>query len=151
MWFSMLRSPHKTEPRVLPYKPAAIVHVARNVVGLTPQKYRFSIPCIKPQLIATKKCRTPRPVRSCPAVNSEKDDQKLQYFLWICHWSTDFRVLRRVAFTMCSESRSGKANTHDQTDQRPQSPRIRVLFIPPGTCFFGCVARFDHHVPEIRQ
>ena len=44
--------PHNTEPRVLQYKPAATVHVARNVVGLTPQKYRFSIPCIKLDYIA---------------------------------------------------------------------------------------------------
>ena len=88
---------HNTEPRVLPYKPAAIVHVPRNVVGLTTQKLRFPIPCIKPHLIATKKCRPSRPVRSCPAVKSEKDAQKLQYFLWICPRSTDFRVFRRVA------------------------------------------------------
>ena len=41
-WFS-----HNTEPLVLPYKLAATVHVPSNDVGLTTQKYRFSIPCIK--------------------------------------------------------------------------------------------------------
>jgi hypothetical protein len=45
---------HNTEPRVLPYKPAATVHVPRNVVGLTTQKYRFPIPWIKLHLIAPK-------------------------------------------------------------------------------------------------
>ena len=56
---------HNTEPRVLPYKPAAIVHVPRNVVGLTTQKLRFTIPCIKPHLIATKNVDRPGP--SAPA------------------------------------------------------------------------------------
>jgi hypothetical protein len=41
---------HNTEPRVLPYKPAEIVHVPSNDVGLTTQKLRFPIPCIKPIL-----------------------------------------------------------------------------------------------------
>jgi hypothetical protein len=85
---------HNTEPRVLPYKLAAIVHVPSNDVCLTPQKSRFPILCIKPHLIAAKNCRPYRPVRSCPAVKSEKDAQKLQYFLWIYPRSTDFRVLR---------------------------------------------------------
>ena len=76
-----IRIRHNTEPRVLPYKLAATVHVPSNVVGLTTQKYRFPIPCIKPHLIAPKKCRPHRPVRSCLAVKSEKDAQKLQYFL----------------------------------------------------------------------
>ena len=72
---------HNTEPRDLPYKLAATVHVPSNDVGLTTQKYRFPIPCIKPHLIASKNYRPPRPVRSSPAVKSEKDAQKLQYFL----------------------------------------------------------------------
>ena len=38
---------HNTEPRVLPYKLAAIVHVPSNDVCLTPQKSRFPILCIK--------------------------------------------------------------------------------------------------------
>ena len=79
--FNAGNSSHNTEPRVLPYKPAAIVHVPSNDVGLTTQKLRFPIPCIKPHLIAPKNCRPSRPVRSCPAVKSEKDAQKLQYFL----------------------------------------------------------------------
>ena len=43
------------------------------------------------------------------------------------------------------------AVTHDQTDQMPQLPRIWVLCTPPGSCFFGRVARLDHHAPDIRQ
>ena len=43
---------HNTEPRILPYKPAAIVHVPNNIVCLTTQKCRFSIPCIKLDYIA---------------------------------------------------------------------------------------------------
>jgi hypothetical protein len=73
---------HNTEPRILPYKLAAIVHAPSNVVGLATQKLRFPISWIKPHLMAPKNCRPHRPVRSYPAViKSEKDAKKLQYFL----------------------------------------------------------------------
>jgi hypothetical protein len=43
----VLKVNHNTEPRVLPYKLAATVHVPSNLASLTTQKYRFPIPWIK--------------------------------------------------------------------------------------------------------